>query len=114
MGYIYIVKASYEKIILNKVSDQATRVTTQHTYRQHGQKHVVIVDEENELVLPLWELCRHSQNEVLHFYLESSQTLAHPIMRMTLIDAHHCTRELGVAASHLCNDVQHIRVVLVS
>lgn len=58
-------------------------------HREHSQQHVVVVDEEDELLLPVRELCGHPQDEVLHLLLQCGQTLSHPLVRLTLVDAHN-------------------------
>lgn len=40
------------------------------THRNHTQHHVVIVEEKNELVLPVREFARHPDEKVLHFSLK--------------------------------------------
>ena len=42
--------------------------------RRHRENHVVVVDEEDELLLAVGKLCRHAQDKVLHLRLQSQQT----------------------------------------
>ena len=41
------------------------------TYSQDTQHHVVIIDEEYQLLLPVWEFSRYLQNQILHLYLQA-------------------------------------------
>ena len=42
--------------------------------RRHRENHVVVVDKEDELLLAVGKLCRHTQDKVLHLRLQSQQT----------------------------------------
>ncbi len=37
-------------------------------HREHSQEHVVVIDEKEELLLAVRELCSHPEDEVLHLY----------------------------------------------
>lgn len=71
------------------------------THREDSQEHVIIVDEEDELLFAERKLSCHSKDEVFHFHLESRQTPGHSLLRVTLINAHHCRREFGVTTCDL-------------
>ena len=51
--------------------------THRHTHREHGEEHVVVVDEEDELVLSVGELSGHAEDEVLHLCLQGQEAAVH-------------------------------------
>ena len=43
-------------------------------YIEDSKHHVIVVDEEDQLFLPLWKLSCHAQNKILHFSLKCGKT----------------------------------------
>ena len=69
--------------------------------RERGEDHVVVVDEEDELVAVLTKLVRQTPTELLHFRLHLRQQTIHALRRKRLIQTGNCRRELGVATHDL-------------
>ena len=62
---------------------------TLNTYHQHIQHHVVVVDEEDELLSAMRELCSHLEHKVLHLGLKLTQDTTHTLAGKRLVHTHN-------------------------
>ena len=62
---------------------------TLNTYHQHIQHHVIVVDEEDELLPAMRELRGHLEHKVLHLGLKLTQDTTHTLTGKCLVHAHN-------------------------
>ena len=72
-----------------------------NAHHQHAKHHVIVVDEEDELLSPMRKLSGHLEHKVLHLSLQLAQDAAHSLARKCLVHTHDGCRELGVPPSDL-------------
>ena len=69
--------------------------------RERGEDHVVVVDEEDELVAMLTKLVRQTPTELLHFRLHLRKQTIHALRRKRLIQTGNRRRKLCVSTHDL-------------
>ena len=69
--------------------------------RERSEDHVVVVNEEDELVAVLTKLVRQTPTELLHFRLHLCKQTIHALRRKRLIQTGNRRRELCVATHDL-------------